>query len=110
MQKVLLVILVLLLAGMGITYAQDPGIRDTVRFGDWGVYLPCPPCSGIATVPIFAVHDESLETIKCYLKSSGPVEICTVQYSPELDSYFEVQSAYIPSPRNFVAINLASFI
>ena len=95
------------MAEIGI--AQDPGIPDTVRFGNWGVYLPCPPCSGIATVPVFVFHDESLRTIRCYLESNGPVEICTVQYSSELDEpYFEVQSAYIPGPRNFVAINLVS--
>lgn len=107
MKRFLFIILVLHASGIG--YAQDPGIRDTLRFGKWGVYLPCPPCSGIATVPIFVVHDETLEEIRGYLYCSGPVEICTVQYSTEINEpYFEVQSANKSGSKTSVTINLVS--
>ncbi len=104
MQKVLLVILVLLLAEIGS--AQDPGIRDTVRFGDWGVYLPCPPCSGIATVPIFAYHDESIAGMEIRLQWAGPIEVSKIVLTSEIDSHFPNQTKLIDTTANEIFIDL----
>ena len=100
MKNFLVIILVLLLIGTGITYAQIPGLWDAVRFGEWGVYLPCPPCSGIATVPIFVDNFESLVSMKFHLKWTGPIEICSVKFSSEINSYFENQLISIDTSNN----------
>jgi len=43
---------------LNLSYAQDPGVPDTVRFETWGTYVPCPPCSGTAVVPMVVFTDE----------------------------------------------------
>jgi len=106
MRKILLVILVLLLAGIGTSYAQDPGIRDTVRFGDWGVYLPLQPATGIATVPLFVFNDEPLASMTFPLKWSGPIEISGVNFSNEVDSIFEYKFIFIDTSANRAGIGL----
>src|SRR3970040_3083425 len=92
MKKFLFIIIVLLLVGMG--YAQDPGIPDTFRLGNWGVYLPCPPCSGIATVPVYVFHDEYITEMTFYFKSSGPVKFLDIQYTAVIDSHFITKDKY----------------
>lgn len=104
MKKILTLIIVLFLAGTGITYAQDPGIRDTVRFGEWGVYLPCPPCSGIATVPIFAYHDEYLGGMEFYLIANGPIRFSGVEFTSEMDSHFKYQQMTFAENRTAIAL------
>lgn len=59
-------------------FAQDPGIPDTVRFFPWGTYVPCPPCTGRAVVPMVVVNDESLRMISIPLKWTGPLSLDTV--------------------------------
>src|SRR4030066_582611 len=75
MQKVLLVILVLLLGGMGTTYAQDPGIPDTVNFGECQSYVIAEGDSlyGKVKVPLRIFNDESLGIIGICLKWEGPL-------------------------------------
>lgn len=107
MKKILSVIIVLLLAG--IARAQepyDPGIRDTVRFGNWGVYLPCPPCSGTATIPIFVYNDEYIERMYFNLKYTGPIELSAVEFTPVIDIYFGIQIVEIDTSNNEVTILL----
>lgn len=102
MKRILSIISLLLLAEIGT--AQDPGIRDTVRFGDWGVYLPCPPCSGIATVPIFVYHDEYLHAMEFYLKRTGPIRLDDVVFTSEIDSFFKLQNIAIDTTGPFAII------
>src|SRR4030065_2113958 len=75
MQKVLLVILVLLLGGMGTTYAQDPGIPDTVNFGECQSYVIAEGDSLYwkVKVPLRIFNDESLGIIGICLKWEGPL-------------------------------------
>jgi len=102
MKSVLVITLVLLLTEMGS--AQDPGIRDTVRFGDWGVYLPCPPCSGIATVPIYAYHDEYLRLIEFYLETNGPIKFSGVEFTSEMDDHFTGQQMTFAENRTAISL------
>src|SRR4030067_1129833 len=108
MRKVLLVILVLLLASTGITSAQIPGYWDAVHFENWGVYLHCSPCSGIATVPIFVDNFEHLISMEFHLKWTGPIEICTVIFNCEIDSFFENQLISIDTSNNVTTWELTN--
>lgn len=74
------VVLVVGLFFNGVTYAQDPGIPDTVRFKPWGTYIPCPPCTGHAVVPLVVYTDEYLLGMRIILRSSGPVSWDTAQF------------------------------
>ncbi len=96
MKKVLILIFILLVAEIGL--AQDPGIPDTVRFGKWGVYLPCPPCSGVATVPIYTFNDESLIQMVFYFQAIGDIEFKDVGFTPKADSHFDLQSIFFYTP------------
>jgi len=109
MKKVLTLIIVLLLTGIG--YAQDPGIPDTVRLGNWGVYLPCPPCSGIATVPIYVFNDEFLNSMQFFLECAGPVKFKDVEFSAGVDSHLnDIQSKYLPAPdSDFMSFNILDY-
>jgi len=109
MKKFLFIIIVLLLTGIG--YAQDPGIPDTVRFGEWGVYLPCPPCSGVATVPIYVFNDELLRIMQFYLECAGPVKFKDVEFSADVDSYLDdIQVKYISEPdSDFMSFSARDF-
>ncbi len=109
MKKVLFIILVML--GAGIGYTQDPGIPDTVRFGDWGVYLPCPPCSGIATAPIYVFNDEFLVTMQFYLECIGPLRFKDIEFSAGIDSHLsDHQWKYIPdADSDFMSFGATNF-
>ncbi len=106
MKKFLFIILVLLVAVIG--YAQDPGERDTLRFGEWGVYLPCPPCSGIATIPIHIFHDESLVGIQISFGATGPIAFSSVNFTPEVENYFEFHGINISPTGDRMTIDLAN--
>lgn len=108
LKKFLSVIIVLLLTGVG--NAQDPGIPDTLRFGDWGVYLPCPPCSGIATAPIFIFCDENLHTIKFHLEAQGPLSFSGVEWTSEIDTVFPDKQITLASNRISVFLNNPNLI
>ncbi len=74
MQKVLLVILVLLLAE--IVTAQDPGIPDTVNFGECQSYIVAEGDSfnGKVRVPLRIFNDENLASIQeICLRWTGPL-------------------------------------
>src|SRR3990172_315692 len=106
MKNFLVIILVLLLAGT--TYAQIPGYWDAVHFEKWGVYLHCSPCSGIATVPIFVDNFESLVSMKFHLKWTGPIEIRSVKFSSEIDSFFRDQLISIDTSNNVTTWELTN--
>ena len=106
MKKFLLPIMVLLLSETGTT--QIPGLWDAVHFGEWGVYLPCPPCSGIATVPIFVDNFESLISMKFQLKWTGPIEISSVKFYAEIDDYFLDQLIHIDTSNNVTTWELTN--
>jgi hypothetical protein len=53
------------------SFAQEPGNPDTVRFLPWGTYVSCPPCTGIAIVPMIVVNDESLIHMRIPLEWNG---------------------------------------
>jgi hypothetical protein len=71
-------VFVFCLAGLG--YSQDPGIPDTVRFGAWGTYVPCPPCSGEAVVPVLVFNDEPLNYMEFVFELTGPVRFNAVEF------------------------------
>lgn len=74
MRKILLVILVLLLTGIG--YAQDPGIPDTVNFGECQSYIVTDGDSlrGKVRVPLRIFNDENLASIQeICLRWAGPL-------------------------------------
>ncbi|EQB62991.1 MAG: hypothetical protein RBG1_1C00001G0570 [candidate division Zixibacteria bacterium RBG-1] len=89
MQKFLFVILVLLLAETGITYAQDPGIPDTVNFGVCQSYIVAEGDSfdGKVRVPLRIFNDEPLENLLICLTWNGPI-ICDTGffYGQRLDT------------------------
>jgi hypothetical protein len=70
---VFVIISVLSLIFSGLGYAQDPGIPDTIRFDPWGTYIPCPPCTGHAIVPLVVYNDEYLLQMYIILQATGPV-------------------------------------
>ena len=107
MRELIGIIVVLLVAEIGV--AQDPGIPDTVRFGKWGVYLPCPPCSGIATVPIFIFNDEFLTEMKFYFQCAGPVGFSKIEFSSEIDSHFIFQDVFISPSRSVAVVTLVTY-
>lgn len=72
--------LILILSSLNLCYAQDPGIPDTVRFEPWGTYVFCPPCSGIAVVPLVIFNDEPLVRLEIPLHWTGPVICDTVKF------------------------------
>lgn len=65
-------VLVLSISFFGFSYAEDPGIPDTVRFEPWGTYIPCPPCTGHAVIPVVVFNDELLAGFWIPLELTGP--------------------------------------
>jgi hypothetical protein len=64
----------------GFSYAQDLGVPDTVRFDPWGTYIPCPPCSGRAVVPLVIFNDEPLNYFDIPLQCTGPVACDSIEF------------------------------
>ena len=71
------------------SYASDPGFPDTIRFEPWGTYIPCPPCTGLAVVPLVVYNDEYLTGIQIVLRCSGPVSWDTAEFVGERASHME---------------------
>lgn len=90
-----LLVLIFLFVSLNLCYAQDPGIPDTVRFEQWGTYVPCPPCSGEAVVPLVIFNDEPLWWIQLVLGWSGPVSCDSAWFVGERMSFFPYQSYHI---------------
>jgi hypothetical protein len=59
--------------------SQDPGIPDTVRFGEWSTYLPGPPYQGKAIVPV-VVNDYPVSFLRIILKYMGSMECDTAYF------------------------------
>src|SRR5574341_107621 len=78
MKKILTLIVVLLLAKIGT--AQDPGIRDTVNFGECQSYIVAEGDSftGKVRVPLRIFNDEDLSGLVICLKWSGPLSFDTL--------------------------------
>jgi len=91
---VFLLSLILLLVSFSFPKAQDPGLPDTVRFEAWGTYVPCPPCSGEAVVPMYIFNDESLMWIKLVFGWSGVITCDSVWFSGDIRMSFFTQQGY----------------
>ncbi|KPL04224.1 MAG: hypothetical protein AMJ73_04445 [candidate division Zixibacteria bacterium SM1_73] len=63
------------------SFSQDPGIPDTVRFGEWSTYLPGPPSQGKAIVPLIVFNDYPLCFLQIVLKYIGPIECDTAYFA-----------------------------
>jgi len=74
-KRFLFTIIVLLLAGTGTSSAQDPGIPDTVNFGECQSYIVADGDSlhGKVKVPLRIFNDEPLEYLLICLRWSGPI-------------------------------------
>lgn len=59
---------------VGETFSHDdPGEPDTVRFGDWSVYVTGPPYQGKAIVPVVVFNDEPVVIVDIPLRWTGPL-------------------------------------
>ena len=68
----------------------DPGIRDTVRFGDWSVYVTGPPYQGKAILPVVVVNDEPVGEIDIPLTWTGPLSCDSGKFVGERPQYFNI--------------------
>ena len=75
--------------------AGDPGAPDTVRFESWGTYIPCPPCTGHAVVPMVIFNDDSLTGIEIPLMISGPAAYDTTVFTGRALSFDYLYSEYL---------------
>jgi len=89
-----------ILTCLNICDAQDPGIPDTVRFGEWKACVPCPPCSGMAVVPVEFFNDEGIGSFWISLKKSQNVNTDTVLFIPEYDNFFSIWNLGIGDSAN----------
>ncbi len=87
----LIVALIIVIFSSGWAYAQDPGIPDTIRFGEWGIYLPCPPCTGYAVVPLIVYNDEYLLGMYIILHHTGPVSWDTAVFVGERAAHMNMK-------------------
>lgn len=85
-------------------FAQDPGNVDVVRFLPWGTFLPCPPCSGRAVVPMVVVNDESLRVIEIPLYWTGPLWMDTVIFAGERSEFMTFKYSSIDNWNKAVAL------
>jgi hypothetical protein len=63
----------ILILSCSFSSAQDPGIRDTVSFGQWEAIVPTDSAyTGNIRIPIRAFNDEPLSGVELIFKWSGP--------------------------------------
>ena len=53
------------------SFCEDPGIPDTVRFGDLSTYVTGPPYQGKAILPIVVFNDEPVTIVDIPLRWTG---------------------------------------
>lgn len=75
--------------------AQDPGNVDVVRFLPWGTYVPCPPCTGRAVVPMVVAIDESLRVMAIPLYWTGPIRLDTAIFVGQRSELMSLKYCYI---------------
>jgi len=109
----LLIVVIFLFASFGLAKAQDPGVPDTVRFEQWGTYIPCPLCSGTAVVPMVVFTDEELYSMEIPLRLSGPATFDSGRFFGDRAWFFEEPGAYgyfgIPEDSQAMVIGVGSF-
>ncbi len=92
----LLFILVILLFYPSLLFAQvDPGVPDTVKFGEWKACVPCPPCSGIAVVPVEFFNDEGIAAFTVSLKHTEILDADTAFLVPEWSQITSIWRFYV---------------
>jgi hypothetical protein len=64
------------------SFSGDPGIPDTLRFGEWSVYVTRPPYTGEAIVPVVVSNDEPIISFHIPIKWAGPM-VCDTAYLAE---------------------------
>ena len=64
------------------SFPEDPGVPDTVRFGEWSVYVTGPPYAGEAIVPLVVFNDEPVQLFHIPVKWTGPM-VCDTAYYAE---------------------------
>ncbi len=64
------------------SFSEDPGVPDTVRFGEWSVYVTGPPYAGEAIVPLVVFNDEPVQLFHIPVKWTGPM-VCDTAYYAE---------------------------
>jgi len=101
---VCLLFTVFFLSGASSTSTQDPGIPDTIRFLPWGTYVPCPPCTGRAVVPMVVVNDESVRIMAVPLYWTGPVRLDTVIFVGERSEFMTLKYCYIENSTKTVLL------
>jgi hypothetical protein len=62
-------------------FSDDPGIPDTLRFGEWDVHVTGPPYTGEVTVPVIVFNDEPIQAVMMPFKWSGPMSMDTLYFA-----------------------------
>lgn len=88
------------------SFSQDPGVPDTVRFGEWSEYVIGPPYTGQATVAVVVFNDEPIQAFAIPIKWTGPMSIDTAYFAEGRPDVFDWQSIDIDT--SFI-INLVWF-
>jgi hypothetical protein len=73
------------------SFSEDPGIPDTVRFGEWSVYVTGPPYSGEAIVPLVVFNDEPVIAFHIPVNWTGPMVYDTAYFAQGRPDAFDLQ-------------------
>ena len=77
------------------SFSQDPGIPDTLRFGEWSTYLPGPPSQGKTIVPLVVFNEYPVLQFRIVLKYIGPIECDTAYFAQGRPEVFDFKSVYV---------------
>ncbi len=91
------------------SFSEDPGIPDTVRFGEWSVYVTGPPYRGEAIVPLVVFNDEPVQAFNIPIKWIGPMVCDTAYFAEGRPDMFDWQYVLIDSSINLVWFSALSY-
>ena len=104
-----IVLVFIMVSFPGEVFARDPGIPDTVRFGEWSVYVTGPPYRGEAIVPLVVFNDEPVQGFNIPIKWIGPMVCDTAYFAEGRPDMFDWQDVSIDSSINLVWFNALSY-
>ncbi|EQB64293.1 MAG: hypothetical protein RBG1_1C00001G1872 [candidate division Zixibacteria bacterium RBG-1] len=110
MKKYLFILILLLL--VAIVYAQDPGIPDTVNFGNCQSYIVSEGDSlyGKVKVPLRIFNDEPLAGVEICLEWKGPLRSDTLVYYGKRGDSLDLRDYVFDDSSHFVGIFAISFV
>jgi hypothetical protein len=83
-------------------FSQDPGIPDTVRFGEWSVYYPGAPDTGRAFVPLVVYNDEPVMAFCIPVSLKGPIACDSAYWGEDISLWFDNQYIDFDPNQNFL--------